>query len=213
MKIGVFLPRQFVIAGTDTDVGKTVIASILAGGLQSSYWKPIQSGLNDYTDTEMVTTLSGLPEDLILPEAYRLKTPVSPHAAAALDGITIDPSRLKLPQIEGRLIIEGAGGLMVPINDDTLLIDIIRTWGLPVLLVASTRLGTINHTLLSLAALKSHGIDVVGVVMNGPPDRISSLAIERYGRIKVLATIPPLPAVTAETIKNSFKQFFGGENF
>jgi dethiobiotin synthetase len=186
MKIDEILPLQFVVAGTDTNVGKTIIASMLAAGLQSSYWKPIQSGLAEATDTEVVRALSGLPEHLLIPEVYRLKTPVSPHAAAAMDGISIDPTHLQLPTVAGRLIIEGAGGLMVPINDTTLLIDIIKTWRLPVLLISSTRLGTINHTLLSLAALRAHGVAVVGVVMNGRPDDISRLAIERYGKIRVL---------------------------
>lgn len=213
MKINQFLPLQFVVAGSDTNVGKTVVSSMLAAGLKSTYWKPIQSGLNECTDTEMVRAVSGLPEQLILAEAYRLSTPVSPHASAALDGITINPDLLSLPKIQGRLIVEGAGGLMVPVNDTTLLIDIIKTWGLPVLLVTSTRLGTINHTLLSLAALRSHEIEVVGVVMNGSPDDISRTAIEHYGRAKVLTTIPHLPEVTVETIKAGFEMYFGGNNF
>ncbi|MBA3015041.1 MAG: dethiobiotin synthase [Proteobacteria bacterium] len=213
MRIDELLPPQFLVSGTDTNVGKTIIASMLATGLKATYWKPIQSGLDEPTDTEMVRILSGLPEHLILPEAYRLRTPVSPHASAAIDGITIDTKKLELPPITGRLIIEGAGGVMVPVNDDNLLIDIIKSWGLPVLLVASTRLGTINHTLLSLTALRSKNIAVVGVVMNGSPDEISRLAIERYGKTTVLATIPPLRTVNTETIRTGFEQYFSGEDF
>lgn len=213
MKIDKFLPLQFVVAGTDTNVGKTVIASMLAGGLKSSYWKPIQSGLDGPTDTAIIMETSGLPRHLILPEAYRLKTPISPHASAELDGITINPSRLKLPPVQGRLIVEGAGGVMVPINNNTLLINIMQDWALPVMLVASTRLGTINHTLLSLTALRSHNIEILGVVMNGAPDKISRRAIEHYGRVKVLANIDPLGAVTAKRINTAFEQYFGGDDF
>jgi len=213
MRIDDLLPPQFVVAGTDTDVGKTVVAAILASGLRASYWKPLQSGTREGSDADVIRAVSGLPGHLILPEAYRLNTPISPHASAAIDGITIDPGLLGVPTVPGRLIIEGAGGLMVPINNTTLLLDIIETWGLPVLLVARTRLGTINHTLLSLAALKARTIDVVGVVMNGPHDDISRQAIEHFGHVRVLATVPPLPEVTMETIRASFEQVFGGCEF
>lgn len=205
------LPPQFVVAGTDTDVGKTVISAMLALGLSASYWKPIQSGLAGLTDSEVVRSLSGLPAESFLPEAYRLGAPISPHAAAALDGTTIHLHQLHLPPVQGRLIIEGAGGLMVPINDRTLLIDVMRAWGLPVLLVARSRIGTINHTLLALAALRHYGLPVVGVVMNGGEDAVSRDAIEWYGRVKVLAEIPLLPALNAPALQAAFATFFGQE--
>ena len=213
MKIEQYLPRQFVVVGTDTGVGKTVIAAMLVAGLRASYWKPVQSGLSEITDTEMVRTLSRLSSDCYLPEAYRLKTPISPHAAAALEGIVIEPAKLGLPTVSGRLIIEGAGGLMVPINDQTLLIDVIRDWGLPVLLVARSRLGTINHTLLSLAALRAYGIGVLGVVMNGPADEVSRRAIEDYGKVRVLAEVPILKELDATTIKTAYERVFAGGTF
>lgn len=213
MKIGDYLPRQFVVAGTDTGAGKTVVSAILAAGLQATYWKPIQSGLAETTDSELVRALSARPAECLLPEAYRLQTPISPHASAALEGVVIDVARLRLPQVAGRLIVEGAGGLMVPINDQTLLIDLIKGWGLPVLLVARSRIGTINHTLLSLAALRAYGIAVVGVVMSGPPDAVGRLAIERYGQVRVLAEVPVLPELNAETIATAFAQVLGGEDF
>ena len=214
MRIEHLLPQQFVITGTDTGVGKTVVAAMLAACLGSSYWKPIQSGLNETTDTEMVRSLSALPADALLPEAYRLTTPISPHASAALDQVTIDLARLSLPAVTGRLIIEGAGGLMVPINKGTLLIDLIREqWQLPVLVVARSRVGTINHTLLSLAALKAYGIGVLGVVMNGPEDAVSRQAIEWYGKTRVLATLPTLRTLDATTLRQTFAQLFGGDGF
>jgi len=208
MRFHEYLPPQFVVAGTDTGVGKTLVSAMLAAGLDASYWKPIQSGLVGMTDTEVVRSLSGLPVDSFLPEAYRLGTPISPHASAALDGVVIELTHLRLPQVKGRLIIEGAGGLMVPINDRALLIDVIRDWGLPVLLVARSRLGTINHTLLSLAALRSYGIGVVGVVMNGGSDAVSRRAIEFYGRVMVLAEIPILPELNSVSIQTAFTTLF-----
>lgn len=213
MRIEHYLPQQFVVVGTDTGVGKTVVAAMLAAGLKAAYWKPIQSGLTETTDTDRVRALSGLPESALLPEAFRLRTPISPHASAALDQVVIDPARLSLPRVEGRLIVEGAGGLMVPLNDDTLLIDLIRAWRLPALLVARSRLGTINHTLLSLAALRAYGISVVGVVMNGESDVVSRQAIEFYGKVRVLAEVPVLPRLNAATIRATYEVLFGGEGF
>lgn len=213
MRIEQLLPRQFVVAGTDTGVGKTVVSAMLAAGLPSSYWKPIQSGLTEATDTEQVRAMTGLTAEAILSEAYRLRTPISPHASAALDGITIDPATLALPWVTGRLIVEGAGGLMVPINDQTLLIDLIQAWQLPVLLVAKSRLGAINHTLLSLAALRSHGISVVGVVMNGTTDAVSREAIATYGKVRVLAQVPHLAELNPVTIRNAYERLFGGVDF
>ena len=211
MKIRELLPPQFVVAGTDTGVGKTLVAAILAAGLGASYWKPIQSGLAETTDTDSVRLLSALPAQSFLPEAYRLRAPLSPHASATLEGEVITLARLRLPQVTGRLIVEGAGGLMVPINDELLLIDVIREWGLPVVLVARSQLGTINHTLLSLAALTSYGIRVLGVVMNGGGDTVSRQAIERYGKVKVLAEIPLLSALDATAIRALFVRLFAGE--
>jgi len=210
MRIHEHLPPQFVVAGTDTGVGKTLVSAMLAAGLDAAYWKPIQSGLAGMTDTEVVQVLSGLPADSFLPEAYRLGTPISPHASAALDDVVINLAKLRLPQVKGRLIIEGAGGLMVPINDRALLIDVIRDWGLPVLLVARSQLGTINHTLLSLAALRAYGVEIVGVVMNGGSDTVSRRAIEFYGKVMVLAEIPILPELTQASIKTAFATFFDG---
>lgn len=213
MKIENYLPPQFVISGTDTGVGKSVVAAMLAAGLRSLYWKPLQSGLIDGTDTEAVRDISGLAPDFFLPEAYRLQAAISPHASAALEGLTIERSRLCLPAVEGRLIIEGVGGLMVPINDQSLFIDVIKDWGLPLLLVARSRLGTINHTLLSLAALSSYKIDVLGVVMNGGGDEVSRRAIETYGKVRVLTEIPFLPALTPTGIKSAYERLFAGVDF
>ncbi len=135
---------RFVVTGTDTGVGKTVFSAALAAALGASYWKPVQSGLEAETDSETVRRLSGLSQDRILPEAYRLKLPASPHIAAAREGIGIEASRLAIPARPGPLVIEGAGGLLVPLAPDLLQIDLFASWGLPVILCALTSLGTIN---------------------------------------------------------------------
>ena len=204
-------PRQFLIAGTDTGVGKTVVAAILTRGLKARYWKPVQSGREEKTDTELVKAMTGLPEGHFLAEAYCLQTPISPHASARRDGITIDRRSLALPPVAGPLIVEGAGGLLVPLNDQTLLLDVMRDWGLPVLLVARSRLGTINHTLLSLMALKAAGLEVLGVVMNGAQEPESRQAIEKHGQVGVLAELAPLATLTPETISAAYRRLFGGE--
>ena len=155
-----------IVAGTDTGVGKTVFSAGLATALQARYWKPVQSGLEDATDTETVSALSGVE---VLPEAYRLNMPASPHLSAEDMGIEIDLSRLEIPKVDGPLVVEGAGGLMVPLNRQSFFLDLIAGWQAPVVLVARTALGTINHTTLSLMALRAAGCEVVGVAFVGDP--------------------------------------------
>jgi len=203
------LPRQFVVAGTDTGVGKTLVSAMLVAGLGASYWKPIQSGLGEQTDSDVVHQLCALSKSPCLPEAYRLDAPLSPHAAAAAEGISITRANLRLPKVDGRLIVEGAGGLMVPINRQTLLIDLIVDWSLPVLLVARNRLGVINHTLLSLAALRRSAIEVIGVVLNGGGDAANRQAIETYGEVEVVAEIPALASINQATLRTNYAAFFG----
>ena len=204
------LPRQFVVAGTDTGVGKTLVSAMLVAGLGASYWKPIQSGLSEESDSALVRQLCARHDDPCLPEAYRFHAPISPHAAAAAEGISITRANLRLPKVNGRLIVEGAGGLMVPINEQTLLIDLIRDWGLPVLLVARNRLGVINHTLLSLAALRQSAIEVIGVVLNGGRNAVNRQAIEAYGGVEVLAEIPLLTVVDPAALRTAYVTFFSG---
>ena len=155
------MSRRIVVTGTDTGIGKTVFAAGLADLFGASYWKPIQSGLDDETDSEVVARLGGLSSDRICPERYRLKTPVSPHQSAAIDGLHIDANELAVPDTGGRpLVIEGAGGLMVPLDPSTLYIDVFARWRVPVVLCARTAFGTINHSLLSVEALRRRDIDI-----------------------------------------------------
>jgi dethiobiotin synthetase len=192
---------QLVIAGTDTDVGKTVVSSLVVQGLRARYWKPVQSGLAEGSDTERVQDLLTLPAERILPEAYRFQAPVSPHWAAAMEGVRIDPAALALPRVEGPLVVECAGGLMVPLRLDAdvrlLQIDQLTAWGLPVLLVARSGLGTLNHTLLSLEALHRRSIPVLGLVLNGPLHPDNPRTLEAIGGVPVLAQLPPLQPITA----------------
>lgn len=194
------------VTGTDTDVGKTVVAAALTLGLDAYYWKPIQAGLVPSTDTADVRTWTGLPSGRFLPESYRLREPMSPHAAAELEGIEIDAERIvrtELP-IDRPVVVEGAGGLMVPVNGETLIVDLIERMGMPVVLVARTSLGTLNHTLLSLSELRRRRIPMVGVVLNGEEHGSNRRAIETYGDVRVLGRVPPLDPVGPESLRRAF---------
>jgi dethiobiotin synthetase len=195
---------RLVIAGTDTDVGKTIVSALVVQGLGARYWKPVQSGLAEGSDSERVRSLLALPPERILPEAYRLRAPVSPHWAAEQDGVTIDPAALALPTCAGPLVVECAGGLLVPLRREAgpgaLQIDQIARWGLPVLLVARSGLGTLNHTLLSLEALRQRAIPVLGLVLNGPLHPDNPRTLEAFAGVPVLAQLPPLAPLTARAL-------------
>ena len=209
------MPERFFITGTDTGVGKTVVSALLCGALDSCYWKPIQTGTRDGSDSATVMKLAQLPRTRLLPEAYRFAPPVSPHLAAARAGVRIDLRRIRLPQISSHenLIVEGAGGALVPLNRTQLMTDLMRHLNLPVLLVARTALGTINHTLLSLAALRSARLRVRGVIMVGEPNRENKLAIERYGAIEVLGTVPILKKLDRAALLKTFRENFDRDAF
>lgn len=205
-----FPPRLF-ITGTNTDIGKTVVSAVLMAGLRGRYYKPVQSGIIEMSDTLWIREKTGLPPSHFFPETYRLKQPLSPHAAAALDGVRITLDAFHLPETPETetLIIEGAGGIMVPLNDEHFMLDLMKAFDIPVLLVADSALGTINHTLLSLEQMRRKGVDVFGVVMNGPKNPGNREAIEQFGKIRVLAEIEPLPEITPESLKDCFRRCFG----
>ncbi|MEM6271905.1 MAG: dethiobiotin synthase [Bacteroidota bacterium] len=194
-------PDRFVVVGIDTDAGKTVVAALLCLGLEADYWKPVQAGREPMTDTGRVREITGLPEDHFHPEAYCLAWPASPHAAAAQEGIRIAAEKIVLPVTPRKLVIEGAGGLMVPLREDYMYLDLLAEWKLPVVLVVRTYLGSINHSLLSIAALRRNAIPILGLVFNegGRPE--SEGVIERYSGIEVLGGVPELDAVNAETLR------------
>lgn len=199
--------RGFFVTGTDTDVGKTVVSAWLLAHLDACYWKPVQAGTVPETDTQMVRRLAELPEDRIVPEAYVLKEPLAPHEAARREGIGIDMAKLVAPQDGRLLIVEGAGGLLVPLNEQDYVIDLIEDLNLPVILVARSTLGTINHTLLSLEALRRRGLVVAGVVINGPESPHNRAAIERYGKTQVIVEIPKLDTVTRSALRQIAPEF------
>jgi malonyl-CoA O-methyltransferase len=187
-------PRGVFVTGTDTGVGKTVVAAALVRAWGGSYWKPAQTGLADGDDdTAEVTRLAGLPPGRVAPPAYALRAPLSPAAAAALEGVAIEFERLAaLPSLPEPLVVEGAGGVLVPIDGERMMIDLMARLALPVVLVARSTLGTINHSLLSLAALRGRGLAIAGIVMSGPPNPGNRAALEHYGRVRVLAELPHL---------------------
>jgi malonyl-CoA O-methyltransferase len=189
------------VTGTDTGVGKTVAAACLARAWRASYWKPVQTGTDaGDDDTTMVATLAGVPAARLPAPAYLLRAPLSPHAAAELEGVTINMQTLALPSCAPPLVVEGAGGILVPLNGDNFMIDLMVKLSLPVVLVARSTLGTINHTLLSLAALRARGLPIAGVILNGPPNAGNRAAIERFGRARILAELPRVDPLDPSTV-------------
>jgi dethiobiotin synthetase len=198
-------PPQFFITGTDTDVGKTIASALLTLGLDSHYWKPVQSGTP--TDTDFLRRATGLDPARFFPERHRLIQPLSPHAAARIDGIEISLADFQLPLVE-KLIVEGAGGLLVPLNDQDLMIDLIQQLNLPVCLVTRSTLGTINHTLLSIAALRQTQIPILGVIINGPKNQSNRDAIAHYGKVPILAELEPLSQINPTVLHATFHTLF-----
>lgn len=199
------LERVFV-TGTDTGVGKTLVSAVLTLGLDAYYWKPIQAGTEPTTDTGSVRTWTRLPDERFLPESYVLEAPMSPHAAAALEDISIDRDRIRgvsLPT-DRPVVIEGAGGLMVPTGTDWFMVDLIEDLAAPVVLVARSGLGTLNHTLLSLRELRRRSIPVLGVVMNGDAHESNRQAIEAYGEARVLGRVPVLDEIDDTHLRKAF---------
>lgn len=205
--------RSIVVTGTDTDVGKTVFAAALAGALGAKYWKPIQAGVDPSSDSDLVAHLSGLPSAHILDEAYRLTTPCSPHRAAAIDGVTIEVDSLALPAVDGELIVEGAGGVLVPITPDLLFADLFARWACPVVLVARTALGTINHSLLSIEALRQRAVPILGIAFVGDAVEDSEATIARVGGVKRLGRLPLLDPLDATSLAHAFASHFDVEDF
>ena len=184
--------HKFIICGTDTDVGKTLISAFFVRGLQSFYWKPIQSGIETETDSQSILRLTGIQKEKILKEAYIFNKPVSPHWAAEIDGKKVDLNLLNLPLIQSALIVETAGGLMVPITRNFLQIDQIQTWNLPVIIVCRSSLGTLNHTLLSIEALKKRNIRILGLIVNGEKHRDNPKTLHEFSKLPIIAEFPKL---------------------
>jgi dethiobiotin synthetase len=209
------MANRFFITGTDTGIGKTVVSALLCAALDAFYWKPIQTGTREGTDRNTVMELADIPSSKTIPETYRFAPPVSPHLAARLAGARIELLKIRMPRIAATesLIVEGAGGALVPINRTQLMTDLMKHLNLPVLLVARTSLGTINHTLLSLAALRDAGLNVDGVVMVGKPNLENRKAIEHYGEIEVIGAVPILAKLNRRTLISAFQKHFDRKVF
>jgi dethiobiotin synthetase len=191
------------ITGIGTGIGKTIVSAILVEKLKADYWKPIQSGDLENSDSLLVESLLSNNRSRIHSEAYRLTQPFSPHKSAAIDGILIDPEKITIPKTENILVIEGAGGLMVPLNNQFLMIDLIKKLGVTVVLVSQNYLGSINHTVLSAYTLKQYNIPVKGVIFNGAEDPSSQKYILDYTELSLLGIIPVLNSINKEAIADS----------
>jgi dethiobiotin synthetase/malonyl-CoA O-methyltransferase len=176
------------VTGTDTGIGKTMVSAWLVRSWGADYWKPVQSGIADGADADVIGRAA--PDATIHASAYTLTEPLSPHEAARRDGVTIDLGDFHLPRTDRPLVVEGAGGLLVPLNDRFLMADLMSRLGLPVVLVARSGLGTINHTLLTVEALRSRAIPLAGVVLSGPLNPANRRAIEQFGAVSVVGELP-----------------------
>ena len=193
-----------VVTGTDTGIGKTVFSAGLAAALRAYYWKPIQAGIDPDGDKEEVARLSGLPASHILPEAYRLTTPASPHLAARIDGVEISLDRLALPQVDGPLVVEGAGGVLVPVSENLLMADLFAHWGQPVIVCARTALGTINHSLLSIEALRARNVPIAGIAFIGERHEENERIIPQLAKVPSLGRLPLLDPLDPATLATAF---------
>lgn len=198
--------RPIVVTGTDTGVGKTVFAAGLTMSIGASYWKPVQAGLTGETDSEAVARLSGIPGERIIPEAYRLREPASPHLAAKLEGITVCEERLSLPRAQGPLVIEGAGGIYVPLSDTLCMADLFARWDASIVVCARTSLGTINHSVLTVRALQSLGITTVFIVFVGDPHKENERLIPELLGIPCLGRLPRLDPLSRVSLRAAMEQ-------
>ena len=202
-----------VVTATGTDIGKTVFAAALTAALDGCYWKPVQAGLDDGSDLERVGRLSGLPAERLLPEAYRLTTPCSPHRAAEIDGVTIDVDALEPPRCDRPLVIEGAGGVLVPFTRQATFADVMARWRLPVVLVAATSLGTISHSLTAIEALRTRKVDIRGIAFVGDAVEDSEATIADMGRVKRLGRLPMIDPIEPVALAAAFAANFDLADF
>jgi dethiobiotin synthetase len=200
------MPNQFIIAGIGTEIGKTLISAIFRQGMQADYWKPVQSGNPEEADALFIGQMTRVPEGKIWDSSYMLTQPLSPHTAAEIDGIRISLDHIQLPLTERSLIVELAGGLMVPLNESETNLDLIARIALPVILVSKNYLGSINHTLLSYEILKAKQIPIAGIVFNGPANASGERFILQHTGLKVLLRVPELALINPEIIQEYAQQ-------
>ncbi|MEP2026722.1 MAG: dethiobiotin synthase [Reichenbachiella sp.] len=194
--------KKYFVTGIDTDSGKTVASAILVEKLKADYWKPIQAG--EPTDSDTIRSLVST-ERVIHPEGIVLNAPMSPHAAAKLENIDLRADQLEVPATENNLIIEGAGGLLVPINDEEFVINLAKQFDTEVILVSRNYLGSINHTMLSIAYLKDNGFKIAGIIFNDIPNPETERFILQHSKLRCLGRIEPLSAINPTTIQSQLK--------
>lgn len=195
----------YFITGIGTDVGKTIVSAILTQALEADYWKPVQAGDLDHSDTHKVQALISNNKSVFHPNSYVLKTPMSPHAAAEIDGLTIDLKAIKVPETKNHLVIEGAGGLLVPLNDSQTVLDIIKPT-YKVVVVSRHYLGSINHTLLTVNLLKEKGFDV-SIVFNGKEHPTTEAIIKKMTKVPVIGRIDEEPYFDKNVVKEYAEVF------
>lgn len=199
------MAEKYFITGIGTGIGKTITSAVLTEKLNADYWKPIQSGDLAQSDSLAIENLITNTISKIHPETYRLNHPLSPHLSAKMDGIEIELDKFQLPETNNTLIIEGAGGLMVPLNNKELIIDLIKYLSIPVIVVSQNYLGSINHTLLTINTLKQHNINIKGIIFNGETNTESESYIVRYTQVQSLGNIPLLSNLDKVSIKEARK--------
>ncbi|MGZ3883152.1 MAG: dethiobiotin synthase [Bacteroidia bacterium] len=192
--------KRYFITGIGTNVGKTVASAVLTEALRADYWKPVQTGSEAAKDADLVKALITNERSQFFKEAYLLEAPLSPHHAAKLENVTIDMSAIELPASQNTLIIEGAGGLLVPLNETNYIIELSEKFDTEIILVATDYLGCINHTLLSIDYLLSHHYKLAGLILNGNFDPETEAAILNYKPVPVIARIPHNDDINKEFI-------------
>ena len=208
------MTKSLFVSGTDTNVGKTLLSALLVAALDAIYWKPIQTGASEGTDRQTVIKLAEIAETQTIPESYCFEPPVSPHLAAEASGVRIDLARIEAPaNLDTPIIVEGAGGILVPINESDLMLDLARHLGFPVLIAARAAVGTINHTLLTVRALRCAKIALHGVVMIGDRNRDNERSVEHFGAVPVVGTIPWLDTLDRQTLLSVFHNSFDQKYF
>jgi dethiobiotin synthetase len=205
----------YFVTGTDTNVGKTVLSALLVAALDAVYWKPVQTGATEGTDRESVRAWSEATDDRLPLERFRFDPPVSPHLASREAGIPIALDAFHLPEAPAgrKWIVEGAGGVMVPLNERDLMRDLMRRIGFPVIVAARTSLGTINHTLLTLAALREAQLPICGVALIGDENIENRRAIELYGDVRVIGHIPILEKINRTALLDVYQKHFDRRAF
>jgi dethiobiotin synthetase len=193
--------KKYFITGIGTGIGKTLVSAILVEKLAADYWKPIQAGDLDQSDSLTIKSLISNNSTIIHPEIYRLNYPLSPHLSAKMDGIEIKLDQFTLPETENNMIVEGAGGLLVPLNDKHLIIDLIKKLNLEVIVVSQNYLGSINHTLLTIGMLQQYQVKIKGIIFNGTANLESENYILNYTKVDCLGKIPEITMITKPSIR------------